>query len=114
MLQINHLTLRRGTKTLLEDASLRLDIGMKAGLIGKNGAGKTSLLKLIMREIQEDQGELLLPNHWTIAHLSQELPETQDTAFAFVRNGDADYVTLQEKIATSEGEALATYLSDME
>ena len=114
MLQLNRVTLRRGTKVLLEETSVRLDIGFRAGLIGKNGAGKTSLLKLIMREIQEDHGEVLLPNNWKIAHLSQELPETTDTAFAFVRNGDEGYVTLQDKIASSEGEELAQHLSDME
>lgn len=114
MLQLNKITLRRGTKVLLDETSLRLDVGYRAGLIGKNGAGKTSLLKLIMRELQEDQGEVFLPNQWKIAHLSQELPDTQDTAFAFVRNGDEAYVDLQEKIENSEGELLAQYLSDME
>lgn len=114
MLQLNQVTLKRGIKVLLDETSLRLDVGYKAGLIGKNGAGKTSLLKLIMGELQEDHGDLLLPNHWKIAHLSQELPDTTDTAFAFVRNGDEAFVTLQENIATSEGEALAHYLSEME
>src|SRR3990167_2959724 len=121
MLQLNSLTLRRGNQVLLEEVSLRLDVNaahnqsyLKAGLIGKNGAGKTSLMKLIMGEIQEDSGEITLPAHWKIAHLSQELPETKDTAFAFVRSGDQDYVGLQQKIETAEGEQLAQYLSDME
>ncbi|OGT52053.1 MAG: hypothetical protein A3E84_00500 [Gammaproteobacteria bacterium RIFCSPHIGHO2_12_FULL_42_13] len=121
MLQLNSLTLRRGNQVLLEEVSLRLDVNaahnqsyLKAGLIGKNGAGKTSLMKLIMGEIQEDSGEITLPAHWKIAHLSQELPETKDTAFAFVRSGDQDYVALQQKIETAEGEQLAQYLSDME
>src|SRR3989338_3588516 len=118
MLQLNQITLRRGTKVLLEEASLRLDIGYKAGLIGRNGTGKTSLLKLIMRELQEDHGELLLPNSWKIAHLAQELPETTETVFAYVRNGDYAFVALQEKITLAEknndGEALGTLYADLD
>lgn len=104
MLQLNNITLRRGTKVLLEEASLRLDIGYKAGLIGRNGTGKTSLIKLIMRELQEDNGEMLIPNSWQIAHLAQELPETHELAFAYARAGDTAWTTLQEKILTAEKE----------
>lgn len=114
MLQLNQITLKRGAKILLDETSLRLDVGFKAGLIGKNGAGKTSLLKLIMGELQEDHGEIQIPKEWKIAHLTQELPETKETAFAFVRNGDEAFVSLQQKIERSEGEELAQHLSDME
>ena len=104
MLQLNNITLRRGTKVLLEEASLRLDVGYKAGLIGRNGTGKTSLIKLIMRELHEDNGELLIPAAWKIAHLAQELPETHELAFAYARAGDDAWTTLQEKIARAEKE----------
>lgn len=101
---MNNITLRRGTKVLLEEASLRLDVGYKAGLIGRNGTGKTSLIKLIMRELHEDNGELLIPNSWQIAHLAQELPETNELAFAYARAGDVAWTTLQEKILKAEKE----------
>ncbi|PIZ04141.1 MAG: hypothetical protein COY58_05655 [Gammaproteobacteria bacterium CG_4_10_14_0_8_um_filter_38_16] len=118
MLQLSDITLRRGTKVLLEETSLRLDVGYKAGLIGKNGAGKTSLLKLIMHELQEDHGKIFLPNAWQIAHLSQELPETKETAFAFVRAGDIAWVTLQAKITEAEqkndGMAIGNLLAELE
>ena len=118
MLQLNQITLRRGTKVLLEETSLRLDVGYKAGLIGRNGAGKTSLLKLIMRELQEDHGNIFLPNAWKIAHLSQELPDTIETAFAFVRAGDTAWINLQQEISLAEenndGMQLAHLLNDME
>lgn len=104
MLQLNEITLKRGTKVLLEEASLRLDVGYKAGLIGRNGTGKTSLLKLIMRELHEDHGNIQIPNAWQISHLAQELPETDETAFAYARGGDRAWVALQEKIAIAEAE----------
>src|SRR3989338_5030051 len=104
MLQINNITLRRGTKLLFEEASLRLDVGYKAGLIGRNGTGKTSLLKLIMREIHEDQGDFSIPSTWRISHLAQELPDTNELAFAYARAGDTEWIALQEKIAVAEKE----------
>lgn len=118
MLQLNQITLRRGSKVLLQDASLRLDVGYKAGLIGRNGTGKTSLLKLIMRELHEDSGELFLPNSWRIAHLVQELPETDQLALAYARSGDTTWVELQEKIAKAEkdndGILLGSLYADLE
>ncbi len=104
MLQLNEITLKRGTKVLLEEASLRLDVGYKAGLIGRNGTGKTSLLKLIMHELHEDHGNIQIPNAWQISHLAQELPETDETAFAYARGGDHAWVALQTKIAIAEAE----------
>lgn len=118
MLQLNEITLRRGTKVLLEETSLRLDVGYRAGLVGRNGTGKTSLLKLIMGELHEDHGKLFMPNAWQISHLAQELPETDEVAFAYARAGDKQWVELQAKIAQAEidndGLALGTLYADME
>src|SRR3989338_8803627 len=118
MLELKKITLRRGIKVLLDQASLRLDVGYKAGLIGRNGAGKTSLLKLILREIQEDHGEFFIPNSWKIAHLAQELPQTKDTVFAYVRAGDTAWIALQEKISVAEKEndgiALGNYYAELD
>ena len=118
MLQLNKITLRRGSKVLLQDASLRLDVGYKAGLIGRNGTGKTSMLKLIMRELHEDSGELFLPNAWRIAHLVQELPATDALALAYARSGDTTWVELQEKIEkatlANDGELLGALYADLD
>ncbi|OGT49077.1 MAG: hypothetical protein A3E82_01520 [Gammaproteobacteria bacterium RIFCSPHIGHO2_12_FULL_38_11] len=118
MLQLNQITLRRGAKVLLEEASMRLDVGYKAGLIGRNGAGKTSLFKLIMRELHEDQGEFFVPNAWKIAHLAQELPETDELVLAYVRSGDTQWVEIQEKILQAEknndGLLLGTLYGDLD
>lgn len=118
MLQLNAITLRLGQKTLLDNASLRLDVNQKAGLIGRNGAGKTSLLKLLRGELTEDQGEVQLPQSWRVAHLAQALPQTQDTAFAYVRSGDADWTDLQQQISEAEknndGVKLANLYTDLE
>ena len=118
MLQLSNITLRRGTKLLFEETSLRLDVGYKAGLIGRNGTGKTSLLKLIMRELHEDQGEVAIPNSWRISHLAQELPDTNELAFSYARAGDTEWISLQEKIQIAEKEndgiALGNYYAELD
>ncbi len=113
MLELKEITLRRGIKVLLDHASLRLDVGYKAGLIGRNGTGKTSMLRLIMREIHEDHGTFFLPPSWKISHLAQELPETHDTAFAYVRAGDTAWVAIQEKLLAAEKENDGMALADL-
>jgi ATP-binding cassette, subfamily F, member 3 len=102
MINIHNLTLRRGIKTLLDDASVRIDQNDKIGLVGRNGAGKTSLLKLLMQQIKEESGQVLRPKKCTLAHLSQELPTSEQTAFAFVRDGDHAWANLQKKITQAE------------
>ena len=47
MINLKNVTLRRGTKVLLDQASVTLNPGEKVGLIGRNGAGKSSLLKIV-------------------------------------------------------------------
>ena len=56
MLSFQQLSLRRQSKLLVEDASLTIYAGFKVGLVGANGSGKTSLFKLILGELDADQG----------------------------------------------------------
>ena len=53
MLQLSEITLRRGTSVLLEQATLRLELTYKVGVVGRNGAGKTSLFKLLLGKLHE-------------------------------------------------------------
>ncbi|HAO02758.1 MAG TPA: hypothetical protein DCQ42_13790, partial [Halomonas sp.] len=51
MIALRQVALQRGTQTLLESADLTLHNGVKAGIIGANGAGKSSLFKLLLGEL---------------------------------------------------------------
>jgi ATP-binding cassette subfamily F protein 3 len=62
MLELKNVTLRRGAKFLLEDASVRIETGYRTGLIGRNGAGKTSLFQLITGNLHEDLGSFYYEN----------------------------------------------------
>ncbi|NDU91572.1 MAG: ABC-F family ATP-binding cassette domain-containing protein, partial [Ferrovum sp.] len=56
MITLTDLTLRRGPRVLLEKVSLTLPPGEKVGLVGRNGAGKSSLFALLSGQLQEDGG----------------------------------------------------------
>lgn len=60
-----------GTKTLLDGVDLAIRTGDKVGLIGVNGAGKSSMLKVIAGTDSYDAGEITKPNDYTIAYLDQ-------------------------------------------
>src|SRR5438128_698201 len=61
MIRFLNVSLMRGTKPLLEDADLTLNPGDKIGLIGANGAGKSSLFAMLRSELHPDQGAIDFP-----------------------------------------------------
>src|SRR5258708_19912448 len=74
MLLIKDLTYRIAGRTLLDNVSLSLPAGHHAGLIGRNGTGKSTLLKLIAGSLQADSGEIVLPSNARLGMLAQEAP----------------------------------------
>lgn len=71
MLQVNHLQLSYGPRLILDDVSFTVAPGEKAGLIGVNGAGKSSLLKIVAGLQQADAGNVMRPR--TFGYLSQDV-----------------------------------------
>src|SRR5262245_35912599 len=97
MLTISNLTCRIAGRPLLEDASLTLPAGHKAGLIGRNGTGKTTLLKLVMGELQADSGEIRLPNAARVGRIAQEAPSGPQSLLETVLAADAERARLLEE-----------------
>ncbi|MCB1647534.1 MAG: ATP-binding cassette domain-containing protein, partial [Pseudomonadales bacterium] len=102
MLSFTNLTLRRGTAVLFSDVSLTLHQGQKAGLVGANGAGKTSLFRLICGELEADTGDLSFPASTRIAWLQQEIPATPQPAIEYVLDGDTALRRIEAAISTAE------------
>ena len=75
MLQIENITYRIGPRVLFDGASASVPAGHRVGLVGRNGTGKTTLLKLIMRELEADGGSISVPPRWRIGVTRQEAPE---------------------------------------
>jgi ATP-binding cassette subfamily F protein 3 len=94
------LTLRRGTKVLLDGAEFVVHPGERVGIVGKNGAGKSSLFALLTGALDLDAGTVHLPVGWRIASVKQELDADDRPAREFVIDGDTHLRELQARRAT--------------
>jgi ATP-binding cassette subfamily F protein 3 len=104
LLRITDITLRRGARVLLEHATMNVHPGQKAGLVGPNGSGKTSLFALIRHELHADAGEVSMPPRWVMAHVAQETPAVERPALEFVMDGDAELREVEAAIAAAEAQ----------
>ena len=59
MIQANHVTLRFGKRTLFEDVNIKFTKGNCYGIIGANGAGKSTFLKVLSKELDTSSGEVI-------------------------------------------------------
>ena len=111
MISLRNVTLRRGIKVLLDAASVTVNPGEKVGLVGRNGAGKSSLFALLAGNLHEDGGEFLLPPSWRMAQVAQEMPETEESATDFVIAGDSRLMAAEAEVkaaeAAGDGERMA-------
>ncbi|GCF07765.1 ABC-F family ATP-binding cassette domain-containing protein [Dictyobacter arantiisoli] len=123
MLQVNHIKLSYGPRVILDDISFTVAPGEKAGLIGVNGAGKSSLLKIIGGYQEAERGNIMRPR--TYGYLSQDVAhETPVSAHGTVRDfiysgtgldaAIAKYEELSMAIADPEIEDLDAALQEFE
>ncbi len=104
MINISQAQLIRGTKTLLDDANLTVYPGHKVGLVGANGTGKSTLLALILGQLQLDKGEFSLPAGWQIATVAQETPALEVSALEYVLDGDSEFRELEVQLNKAQDE----------
>ncbi|MCG7503849.1 ABC-F family ATP-binding cassette domain-containing protein [Mesorhizobium retamae] len=102
MLIINDLSLRIAGRLLLDHASLTLPTGTKAGLVGRNGTGKTTLFKAITGDLASETGSISIPKNTRIGQVAQEAPGTEDSLLEIVLAADKERAALleEEKTAT--------------
>ncbi len=102
MLQAINLGIRRGTKSLFESTSFQIHPGQKVGLTGANGTGKSSFFSLILKQLHADTGDCIYPDHWVVAHVAQELVDSEQSAIEFVLDGDTELRQIQQAIEAAE------------
>ena len=102
MITLKNVVLRRGAKVLLDGATVTLNPGEKVGLVGRNGAGKSSLFALFNGGLHEDAGEYFIPAQWRMGQVAQDMPETEKSATAYVVEGDTVLLAAQEEVTASE------------
>ncbi len=71
MVEVNNLTMRYGSRVLFENINLKLDVGKRYGLIGANGAGKSTFMKILSKELQPTSGNVSVQNGLRVGTLSQ-------------------------------------------
>ena len=117
MITLKNVTLRRGAKVLLNGVNATINPGEKAGLVGRNGAGKSSLFALLNGSLHEDGGDFYIPTQWRMAQVAQNMPETDEPATAFVVAGDTRLTDLPaepaQAAAADDGMAIAHAYTDL-
>ncbi len=102
MISLKNVSLRRGTKVLLDGADLTLYPGARVGVVGANGCGKSSVFSLLRGELQADRGDALVPRAWAIASVAQDTPATDRLAIDYVLDGDVELRALEASLADAE------------
>lgn len=113
MLSFSSLALRRGPRLLISDASFTVYRGEKVGIVGANGCGKSSLLSLVLGELQPDAGSVEYPSQLIVAHVAQELEATERPAIEFVMDGDEELRQTEAAIAQAEANNAGAKLGEL-
>ncbi|WCM22866.1 ATP-binding cassette domain-containing protein [Paraburkholderia bryophila] len=102
MISVRNLTLRRGVNVVLDSASITFTPGEKIGLVGRNGAGKSSFFGLLNGTLHEDSGEFSIPAAYRMGQVAQDMPETEQNATDFVVEGDTVLLAAQAEVVAAE------------
>jgi len=101
MLQISELTYRIAGKLLLENANVTIPAGHKIGIVGRNGSGKTTLYKLILGELENDDGQIRVRKSAKVGQVAQEAPGGPETLLETVLSSHPELVALQNEAETT-------------
>lgn len=102
MLTIQDLTYRVGGRTLLDKAQLSIGAGQRVGLVGPNGIGKSTLFKLIAKELVADGGDINIVKNATVGWVRQDLPEDDTPLIDVVLAADTERAELLRECETVE------------
>lgn len=98
LLRFDEIGLEFGDQVILRDADFSIDNGERICLIGRNGAGKSTMLKLIMGTLEADRGEITRKSGLIVSQLEQTLPEAMDKPVTdVIRSGLTQIERLLEK-----------------
>lgn len=118
MITAQDLSVYRGAKPLITDATFTIHANHKVGLVGANGCGKSSLFAVFLAQLQADKGELKMPAGWRIATVKQETPALDCSALDYVIDGDTDYRDIETKLEAArnanDGNLEATLLNQLD
>jgi len=79
MIQISNVSLTFGAQEIFDNISFNINDRERIGMVGRNGSGKSTLFKMLLNQLEADEGDIIFPNHYSIGHVEQHLKFTQDT-----------------------------------
>jgi len=113
MITLNNVTLQRGSKLLLKNASIAFYNTQKVGIVGKNGCGKTSLFLLLLGALETATGEIKLSDQLSIITIEQEIPNTEQPAVEYVIDADVTLRKYESMLKKAENENDALKISEL-
>jgi len=118
MLQINDMSYQLGERVLFDRATLSVQSGQKIGLVGRNGTGKTTLLRLIQGELSPDSGSVEIAPRTILGAVAQEAPSGDMSLLDTVLAGDTERHSLLTEAETATDPAriaeIHTRLADID
>ena len=102
LLVASGVTIRIGGHTLLNSTDFTVDPGRRIGLVGRNGAGKSTFLRAIMGDIGLDGGDIRLSSRARMATVRQEAPEGPASLLETVLQGDPERLRLLNDLETAD------------
>lgn len=103
MISLNNISMRYGAKVLFDEVSLRISGKDRVSLVGSNGAGKSTMLKVIAGLIKSDEGEVAISKHTTVGYLPQEgIQYTGKSLYEEIYSSAGDINKIQEEMRQIE------------
>lgn len=106
MIDINDITVRIGSKVLLNHASAHISDGQKVGLIGVNGCGKSTLFRVLRGQLDTESGNIALPSTARVVTVEQEINDIDLPILEFVLAQDKERDGLLKRLQNASAEEL--------
>ncbi len=98
MIKLENITVRMAGRTLIENLTLTLNENHRYGLVGRNGTGKSTFFKVLLRTLHPDTGRLEIPARVQIGHVAQEAPSGPTTPLDAVMGADQERLELMDRL----------------
>jgi len=101
MLHINDITFRIADRLLFDSATVSIPAGHKVGFVGRNGTGKSTLLKMILGQLSPEGGSIKVRPRASVGHVGQEAPDGPQSLLETVLQSDHEMTALNAEAETA-------------